>query len=326
MSGSRRQFLARAGAAVLGTVSFAARGQTAAKLYKVGVLMSEAPTSFLSFRQGLRDLGYVEGRNLLIEARFDKGNAEALPGFAAELVKLNVDVILASSSTYVRAVKQASRSIPIVFAVHNDPIGTGDVQSLARPGGRITGLTQMASDLSAKQLELFKEVVPRLTRVAIVSNPATPSNKPVMEQVQTAARTLRLQFIKLAAEDLSGLEQAFAVAIRERSDAVFIVLSPMTGRHAAKVADLAAKYRIPTFCGYQPFVDAGGLLAYSPDYHDLFRRAASYVDRILKGANPAELPVEQPTKFELGVNLKTARSLGLTIPRSVLLRADRVIE
>jgi putative ABC transport system substrate-binding protein len=326
MRRSRRLFLASAGAAVLGGVPFAARAQTTAKLYKVGVLMSDSHSYFQSFRQGLRDLGYVEGRNLVIEARFDKGNAEALPAFAADLVRLKMDVILASSSTYVRAARQATGTTPIVFAVHNDPVGTGDVQSLSRPGGRITGLTQMASDLTAKQLELLKEVVPRLARAAIVSNPTTPSHRPVLEEVETAARALRLQLVRLAAKDLGSLDQAFAAAKRERTDAMFILLSPMTAQNAAQVADLAAKHRTPTFLGYRPFVDAGGLLAYSPDYHDLFRRAASHIDKILRGANPADLPVEQPTKFDLAVNLKTARALGLTIPRSVMLRADTVIQ
>jgi putative ABC transport system substrate-binding protein len=304
----------------------AAGAQTPGKVYRVGVLSIDATTNFESFRQGLRDLGYVEGRNLLIEARFTKGNLSGLPALAADLVKLKPDVIFASSSTYVQAARRATRTIPIVFAVHNDPVGTGDVSSLARPGGNITGLTQMASELSAKQLELLKEIVPRLARVAVVWNPTTPSHGPALEQVDVAARVLGVQLTKFKAEDGSGLDQAFAAAARERVQAIFVLLSPLVAQESGRLASLAAKHRLPTFCAYRPFVEAGGLVAYGPDLHDLYRRAAGYVDRILKGAKPADLPVEQPTKFELAINLKAARSLGLTIPRAVLVRADRVIE
>jgi putative ABC transport system substrate-binding protein len=322
---SRREFVGQFGAAVV-AIPLAALAQTAGKIYKVGVLSDGATPRFEAFRQGLRELGYVEGRNLVIEARFDKGQPNLLPAYATDLVKLKVDLIFATSSTYVRAAKQATSTIPIVFAVHNDPVGTGDVASLSRPGGRITGLTQMASDLSAKQLQMLKEVVPGLARVAVVSNPKTPSHVPALEQVDIAAHALRLQLVRLKAEDVSSLEEAFATAARERVNAVFVILSPMTAQHPQKLAGLASKHRLPTFCPFRPFVEAGGLLAYGPDLQDNYRRAAGYVDKILRGANPAELAVEQPTKFELAVNLKTARALGLTVPPHVLLRADRVIE
>ncbi|MBI2754161.1 MAG: ABC transporter substrate-binding protein [Betaproteobacteria bacterium] len=308
-------------------VPFAAGVQTAGKVYRIGVLSDYSDTPrFQVFRQSLRDLGYVEGRNLVIEGRFNKGNVELLPAFAAELVKMNVDVIFASSSTYVRPARLATRTIPIVFAVHNDPVGTGDVASLARPGGNITGLTQMASDLSGKQLELLRDVVPRLAQVAVVWNPTTPSHKPALEQVDVAARALGLKLTKLEAADGIGLDRAFAAAARERIEAVFVLLSPLTAQESGRVVSLAAKFRLPTMCPFRPFVEQGGLLAYGPDLQDLYRRAAHYVDKILKGAKPSDLPVEQPTKFELVVNLKAARALGLTIPQTVLLRANAVIE
>lgn len=318
--------LARTLLALALALPLAAAAQPAGKAHKVGVLSDWASPRYEAFRQGLRDLGYVEGRNLVVEARFSKGDAEALPGLADELVRLRPDVILATSSTYVRPVKLATRSIPIVFAVHNDPIGTGDVASLARPGGNITGLTQVASELSAKQLQLLREIVPKLSRVAIVWNPATPSHAPALKQIDAAAATLGLSVVKLEASSAKELDHAFAAASRERVGAVLIVLSPFISHNAEQLAATAAKHRLPTLCPFVPFVEAGGLVTYGPDLTDLYRRSASYVDKILKGAKPADLPVEQPTKFELVVNRKTAATLGLSIPREVLLRADRVIQ
>jgi len=319
---SRRGFLTQLGVAVLG-LPLSARAQ---KAYRIGVLTDYPTTRFESFRRGLRDLGYVEGRNLLIEERFDKGNLEALPAFAADLVELKVDLIFASSSTYVRAAKQATRTIPIVFAVHNDPVGTGDVASLAHPGGNITGLTQIASDLTAKQLQLLAEIVPRLAHLAVVWNPTTPSHGPALEQVDIAARSLGMQISRFKADDVNSLERAFAAASKERADAAFVLLSPLAAQQSARLASLAAKHRLPALCGFPRFVEEGGLLSYGPDLGDLHRRAAGYVDRILKGAKPGDLPVEQPTKFELVINLKTARALRLRVAQPLLLRADKVIE
>ena len=300
--------------------------QLSGKVYRIGVLAHDDAAGVQTFRQALRDLGYTEGRNLVIEARYDKGNAEALPALAAELVKLKVDAILAASSTYVRAAKQATTTIPIVFAVHNDPVGTGDVASLAHPGGNITGTTQMATDLSAKQLGLLKETVPGISRVGVLWNPTTPSHGPALKEIESAARTLGVQLTRLAAAHESELDRAFAAAARDRIEALFVLTSPMIAQHSGRVVSQAMKHRLPTMYAARSFAEAGGLLAYGPDQLDLYRRAAGYVDRILKGAKPANLPVEQPTKFELVVNLKTAKTLGLTIPPSVLLRADQVLE
>src|SRR5438552_3460742 len=303
-----------------------AEAQPSGKVYRIGVLAYDEAAGIQAFRQALSDLGYAEGRNLVIEARYDKGNAEVLPVLAADLVRLKVDVILATSSTYVRVAKQATSIIPIVFAIHNDPVGTGDVASLAHPGGNITGTTQMATDLSTKQLDLLRETVPGLTRVGVVWNPRTPSHGPALKEIEAAARTLRMQLTRLAAVQESELDRAFATAARDRIEAVFVLTSPMTARHSGRVVGLAMKHRLPTMYATRSFVEAGGLLAYGADPLDLHRRAAGYVDRILKGAKPANLPVEQPTKFELVVNLKTAKTLGLTIPPSVLLRADQVLD
>lgn len=322
----RRPFLLAAGAA-LGAATLLARAQPAQKVYRIGVLSDDATPRFEAFRRGLRELGYVEGHNVVIEARFNKGKGEeVLPAFAAELVRLRVDVILATSSIYVQPAKQATRTIPIVFAVHNDPVGTGDVASLARPGGNITGLTQMASDLIAKQLEMLKEIVPRLTRVGVLWNPRTPSHRPALEQIPAAARVLHLTLDLLEATDATGIDRAFAAAAERGMQAMLVVLSVLTANESERLVTLAAKHRLPTLCPFRPFVEAGGLLAYGPDLEDLYRRAAAYVDRILKGAKPSELPVQQPTKFEMFVNRKTATALGLRLPQSVLLRADRVIE
>jgi putative ABC transport system substrate-binding protein len=303
-----------------------AEAQPSGKVYRIGVLASGDTAGVQTFRQALRDLGYIEGRNLVIEAGYDKGNAEALPALAAELVRFKVDVILAASSTYVRAAKQATTTTPIVFAVHNDPVGTGDVASLAHPGGNITGTTQMATDLSAKQLDLLRETVLGISRVGVLWNPTTPSHGPALKQIEAAARTLGVQLTRLAAAHESELDRVFATAARDRIEAVFVLNSPMTARHRERVVGLAMKHRLPTMYAARTFVEVGGLLAYDADQLDLYRRAANYVDRILKGAKPANLPIEQPTKFELVVNLKTAKALGLSVPPSLLAQATEVIE
>ena len=315
-----------AAALALFLLALPAAAQPMQKVYRVGILASEASAGVQSFRQALRDHGYIEGRNLIVEARYDKGSPERLPALAAELARLKVDVLFASSSTYVRAAKQATGTIPIVFAVHNDPVGTGDVASLAHPGGNITGTTQMATDLSAKQLELLRETVPGVTRVAVLWNPTTPSHGPALKEIESAARALGVRLLKLGAANGNELDRALANAAQEGVGAVLVLASPMAVQQRGRLVSLAAKHRLPTMYAFRLFVEAGGLLAYGPDLLELNRRAASYVDKILKGARPADLPVEQPTKFELVVNLKTARELGLTIPRPILLRADQVIE
>ena len=322
---SRRGFICTLAGGILAT-PLAAEAQPARRVYKVGILAAEATPAIQSFRQGLHDLGYVEGQNLVIEARYHAGNSDRLPALAAELVELKVDVILASSSTEVRAAKQAARTIPIVFAVHNDPVGTGDVTSLAHPGGNITGTAQMATELSAKQLELLREMVPGITRVAVVWNPTTPSHGPALRQTEAAARAMGMQLSKIEARNGSELDGAFATATRDHARALLLLVSAMAVVERARLVSVASKHRLPTMYGSRLFVDAGGLISYSPDLSDLSRRAAVYVDKILKGTKPADLPVEQPTKFELVINLKTARALGLTIPQSLLGRADEVIQ
>jgi len=278
-----------------------------------------------AFRRALRELGYVEGRNLVIETKHDGGNTAGLAERAAELVKLKVDVILAASSTYVRAARQATRTIPIVFPVHNDPVGTGDAASLAHPGGNVTGLTIMGTDLSAKQIQLMRDIVPGMTRLAVVWNSTTPSHGPALEQIDAAARLLGIELRKMDAERASDVESAFAAAKRERAQAVFVLASPMATQQIKIVAGAAAKQQLPTMYSSREFADAGGLLAYGPDRADLYRRAAGYVDKILRGANPGDLPIEQPTKLELIINLKTGKALGIRIPESILVRADEVI-
>jgi ABC-type uncharacterized transport system substrate-binding protein len=320
----RRAFVTGLGAAL--AVSLAAQAEQARRVYKVGILASGAIPPIQSFRRGLRDLGYVEGQNLVIEARYHAGNSDRLPALAAELVELKVDVILALGSTEVRAAKQATRTIPIVFAVHNDPVGAGDVASLAHPGGNITGMAQMASELSAKQLELLREMIPGITRVAVVWNPTTPSHGPTLRQTEAAARAMGMQLSKIEARSGSELDGAFATAIRDHARALLLLVSAMAVVERARLVSVASKHRLPTMYGSRFFVDAGGLMSYGSDVSDLSRRAAAYVDKILKGAKPSDLPVEQATKFELVINLKTAKALGLTIPPSLLLRADQVID
>jgi putative ABC transport system substrate-binding protein len=279
-----------------------------------------------AFRKGLRDLGWVEGKNIVIEYRWSEGRYERLPALANELVQLKVDVIISPSSIYTAAAKQATATIPIVFMSHADPIGSGHVASLARPGGNVTGLSLMMTETNAKLLELFTEAVPGLSRVAVVWDPATPSHRPGLEAVQGAAEKLRLQLQSLGVGSAAEFEGAFASAARANAGGVLVLSTPLYIAEAKRLAELGLKYKLPTMFGPTSHAKAGGLLSFGPDRADLWRRGAFYVDRILKGTKPAHLPVEQPTKFELVVNLKTANALGLTIPRTVLLRADSLIQ
>jgi putative ABC transport system substrate-binding protein len=300
--------------------------QPAGKVYRVGILTAAESPREESFRRGLRELGYVEGRNLVIEARYDGGNTAGLTERAADLARLKVDVIFAASSTYVRAARQATRTIPIVFAAHNDPVGTGDAASLGHPGGNATGLTMMGTDLSVKQMQLLRQIVPGATRFAILWNPTTPSHGPALEQIEAAARSLGIELRRVEAKLASDMDAAFAAAKRERAQAVFVLASPMVGLETSLLASVAAKHRLPTMYSAREFAEAGGLIAYGPDRLDMYRRSAEYVDKILKGAKPGDLPIEQPTKLELIINLKSAKMLGIKIPESVLVRADALIQ
>lgn len=326
--GQRRKFLLAAGAFL--TAPLAAQAQQTGKVYRIGFLGNTRSTpEFLvaleAFRQGLRERGWVEGQNILIEYRWAEGKFDRLPELAAELVRLKVDLIFAQSSIYVEAARKATLTIPIVFSTHADPVGSGHVASLGRPGGNITGLALVQTEVSAKSLELLKEAVPRATRLAVLWHPATPSHGPGVKAVEAAASVLGVRVQSLPVRGPEDFEGAFSAMARERADALLVIAASMFYGAQRQLGDLAMKYRLPTMFGARGNAEAGGLLSYAANYVDLFRRSAAYVDKILKGAKPTDLPVEQATRFELVVNLKTAKALGLTIPQSVLLRADEVI-
>ena len=310
---------------------YIAQAQQPGKVYRVGIL-TDKPSGPLearlwqAFRLGLRERGWIEGENMRIEFRGSEGQYARLPELAADLVRLKVDLIVARSSQFVQPAKEATSSIPIVFVVHADPEGTGHVASLARPGGNITGLANLQADLGPKMLELLSSAIPGAKRIAVLWNPDTPSHTPTLKAVKEAGRTLRLQLEPVGARTAAELERAFSAMARARAQAVLVIGSPIFTTERQRVADLARTHRLPTMLQTKEAVEAGGLMSYGPDFEDLYRRGAIYVDNILKGARPADLPVQQATKFELVLNMKTAKVLGLTIPQSVLLRAVEVIE
>jgi putative ABC transport system substrate-binding protein len=277
-----------------------------------------------AFRQGLRELDWVEGKNIEIELRAADGNLERLPAIAAELVSHRVDLIVAPTTQATRAARNATSTIPIVMVVPSDPVGAGLVDSLARPGGNITGMSLMALEIGAKQLQILKEAVPRASRDSVLRLLAGPS--PILKEMERAAPVLGLQFQVLTAASPEEFDDAFPTMIRGRSNALLVEANPVYFLHRKRLADLAVKARLPAMFGVREYVEAAGLMAYGPSYTANHRRAAVYVDKILKGAKPANLPVEQPTKFELVINLKTAKALGLMIPPSLLGRADEVIQ
>ncbi len=327
----RREFIAvLSGAAVAWPLGGSA--QQAAKVPRIGYLtgnLASNPHTREAFLQGLRDLGYVEGRNVLIEYRDVEGKYERLPALAAELVALEVDVILAAGTPQPLAAKQATSTIPIVFAGAADPVGSGLVTSLARPGGNVTGLSLLSPELVGKCLELLKQAVPGVSRVAVLWQPGGSgerTEKDMLKGAEVAGRALgvRLQFVE--ARGPADFDRAFSDITRARAGALTVLASNMILGERRRLANLAAKNRLAAVYPLREFVDAGGLMAYGPDLVDVFRRAATYVDKILKGAKPADLPVEQPTRFELVINLKTAKALGLQIPPTLLTRADEVIE
>jgi putative tryptophan/tyrosine transport system substrate-binding protein len=306
-----------------------AGAQQPSKVPKIGFLVGPSRSFFASrmesFQQGLHSLGYIEGKNIAIEYRYAEGKADRLPTLAAELVGLNVDVIVTSATPSVLAAKKATSTIPVVFVSVTDPVASGLVASLARPGGNITGLTILAPELSGKRLELLKEAVPNVTRVAFLWNPANPAQAPQWREAQAAAQALGLRLQSLEVRSSNDFDSAFEAALRERARALIASPEPLINTHLKRIVEFAAKNRLPAMYAGPEVVDAGGLMSYAPDYTYQYRRAATYVDKILKGAKPADLPVEQPTKFELVINLKAAKQIGLTIPPNVLARADRVI-
>jgi putative ABC transport system substrate-binding protein len=324
----RRRFTASMVGAVL-CAPLAAEAQQAGKIYRIGFLWESPavfPDAIEAFRQGLRDLGYVEGRNIAIEYRWAEGKPERMREFAEDLVRLKVDIIMAPSSVYTGAAKRATSAIPIIFMSHADPIGSGHVASLARPGGNITGLTIMMTETNVKGLELFKEAVPSLKRVAVVWDPATPSHGPGLKAAEGAGPSLGLRIQPVAVRNATEFDAAFSAISREHAGGVLVLSTPLFIAGARRLAELALTHKLPSLFGPRHHVEAGGLMSYSPDRADLYRRGAIYVDKILKGAKPAELPVQRAQKFELVVNVKTAKALGLTIPQSVLARADHIID
>jgi putative ABC transport system substrate-binding protein len=300
-----------------------------AGIHRIGFLWESPATlssGIESFRKELHSLGWVEGQNLTVEYRWSKGQYDKLDDMARELVRLKVELIVAPSSVYTGSAKRATSTIPIVFAVHADPVGSGHVASLARPGGNVTGTSLALTETYAKGVELLKESVPGISRVAVLFNPDTPSHEPGLRAVEATGRALRLHIQSVAVRTAAEFEGAFSAMVRERAGGVLVLSTPLFIAGAKPLADLALKHRLATSFGPPEHAEAGGFLSYGPNRADLFRRAATYVDRILKGARPADLPVEQPTKFDLVINLKTTKALGLTVPPSVLARADRVIE
>jgi putative ABC transport system substrate-binding protein len=309
---------------------FPADAQGAGKIVRIGrlsPLSAETDSPNLeAFRKGLRELGWVEGKTFTIEGRFADGRSERLPELAAELVRQRVDVILTGSNPGALAAKKATATIPIVMVTTGDPVGAGLVTSLARPGGNVTGVTALGQMLNAKRLELIKEAVTGVTRVAVLTNPRSIYTAPFLREKEGLSRSLGLQLPILQAHDPGGFEKAFAALATERAGALMVQTDAMFITHRRRIVELAARSRVPTIYGDREFVDAGGLMFYGATLANLYHDAASYADRILKGARPADLPVEQPTKLELVINLKAAKALGLTIPPSVIGRADYLVE
>jgi len=325
----RRAFIALVGGSIL-AAPLATEAQPAGKVPRIGFL--GATSAFTekgrieAFRQGLHELGYVAGENIVIEWRWAEGEFDRLPVLATELVRLSVEIIVTGGSTSTGAAKKVTTTIPIVMAQTNDPVGSGFVASLARPGGNVTGLSNFARELSGKRLELLKAVVPKLSRVAVFGDSTTPGNAQALRETELAARALKVQLQYLDILGPKGIETAFREASKGRADAVIVLVAPALVSQRRQMAELAVKNRLPAAYGAEEFVEHGGLMSYGVSVSDLYRRAATYVDKILKGAKPGDLPIEEPTKFELVINLKTAKALGLTIPQSVLGRADQVIE
>ena len=309
----------------------AADAQPAGKVYRVGILGESAsdPSEarlWRTFRLGLRELGWIEGGNILIESRWNESDSARLPELAADLVRLRVDLIVTRGSTYVQGARRATSSIPIVFTMHADPVGSGHVASLARPGGNITGLALQQTEINRKGFDILTSAVPMAKRIAVLWNPGAPSHTPQLKAVEESARTLRVQLQTVVARTGADLESAFSAMAREHAHALLVLAFGPYIVERQRIAELAIRYRLPTMFNLRDHVEAGGLMSYGPDFNALVRRGAVYVDKILRGAKPADLPVEQPTKFDLVINLKTAKALGLTIPPSLLQRADQVIE
>lgn len=323
----RRTFLGALTGGLLVVPGGAAEAQPAAKVPRIGALVVAGPgfSPIEGFRQGLRERGYVEGRNVTVEYRYAEGRADRYDGLVAEMVALEPDVIVVWGTELTQAVRRATSTIPIVFALADRPVEMGLVSNLARPGGNVTGLTTLSFELSAKRLELLKEALPKVTRVAVLYAP-DPRTASTLQEMANAARSLGIRLQRLEARGPQDFDRAFAEMAREQAEAVVLLPTSLSPTLGARIADLALKRRLPAIGQGRGFVAAGALMAYAANWDDIARRAATFVDKVLKGAKPADLPVEQPTKFDLLINLRTARALGLTIPQSLLLRADQVID
>ena len=315
---------------VLLAVWSVAEAQQTPTLYRIGFLGGSSASAYVSFvevfQKGLRDLGHNQGKSFVIEQRYGDGKLERLPELARDLVQLNVDVIVASGARAISQVKSATKTIPVVMTTIEDPVAMGIVDSLARPGGNITGLTNLAPELSGKRLELLKEALPKTSRVAVMWPPDATGAIVAFKETEVAARALGVSLQSIEARDSKDFDNGFREAKTERAGALIILQSALTNAHRKLIMDLALKNRLPTMCTQKEYVEVGGLMSYGVDTADLYRRAAVYVDKILKGTKPADIPVEQPKKFEFVINLKTAKQIGLTIPPNVLARADRVIK
>jgi ABC-type uncharacterized transport system substrate-binding protein len=327
----RRNLLVALGAAALaGPLSTFAQQQD--KVWRVGYLsMASRPVSldsytFGAFSQGMRELGYIEGKNLEIEWRFAHSQSELLPGLLAELVRLKVDVIVAGNSTVTQAAQKATTTIPIVMGTSGDPVKSGFVKSLAHPGGNITGLSTVHGEVATKHLEMLHAIVPKLSRVAVLVNPIQPTHATILKSIQVAAEKMGIKVLPVEARTAQEIENAFSVMTPNSAGAIIVLGDIMFYQHVRQIAQLAAKHRLSSIAAIREYADAGGLMSYGASITDSFRRAATFVDKIFKGAKPADLPVEQPTKFELFINGKTAKALGLKIPQSLLISADKVID
>jgi putative tryptophan/tyrosine transport system substrate-binding protein len=322
----RRELITLLGG-VMASWPLAVGAQQTSKLPSLGFLTAGRDSPGLpALLEGLGQFGWIEGKTIAVEYRYAENRNDRLPELAAELVRLNVDVIVAAGTLAPLAAKRATATIPIVMTSAGDPLGTGLVSGLARPGGNVTGLSLMSPDISGKRLELIEQIVPDVARVAIMWNATNPYPALVFRQTENAARQLKLEVQSLEVHTPDDVTSALEAAVREKANALITVEDPLTVNYRKQIADFAIKNRVPTMSGLREYVDAGGLLSYGPALADLYRRAAGYVDKILKGAKPSELPVEQPTKFELVINLKTAKTLGVTIPPDMLAIADAVIE
>jgi len=326
----RRTLLFAFGATVIPAPLFCFAQQQRPKVARIGLLepgsISLTSTNREALTAGLRELAYVEGKNIILEYRWAEGRYERLPGLAAELVQMKADVIVAATAAAIQAAQQATTTIPIVMVLTADPVGSGFVASLARPGRNITGLSNISADVSGKYLELLRDAVPKLSRVAVLVNPGSLGHPAHLKRILAQGKTNSVTISLAQAGTASQIEAAFGSIKQERAEALIVLPDPFFGSQGRRIAELAVQHRLPTMFGHRSRVEAGGLMSYGQNYAEHYYRAATYIDKILKGVKPGDLPVEQPTKFELVINLKTARAIGLTIPQELLLRADKVIE